>query len=127
MRDARRVTLVIRGSGTQPRRWDTSAAATNRVLFVKVLSMLSFVLDHQSEDVDRLVLDGAFTAEEFLVLLSSLPRDFLGDVLLVRDGNNSFLSTAGRADGRLLYSMTASDIQFYLVAHRLVGNETKAA
>ncbi len=127
MRDTRRITLIVRGAAIQSRPWDTSPEAANRILFVKVLAMLSFVLDHRSEDVDRLVLDGAVTGDEFLDLLSALPKEFLGDVLLVRDRGNSFLSTAGRADGRLLYSMTASDLQFYFATHRLVENEAKAA
>jgi len=87
--------------------------------------MLSFVLDHRSEDVDRIILDGAATADEFLDLLTSLPKEFLGDVLLMRSDNHSFINTAGRADGRLLYAMTATDLKFYLETLGLVT--TKAA
>jgi hypothetical protein len=82
--------------------------------------MLSFVLDHRSEDVDRIILDGAATADEFLDLLASLPKEFIGDFVLMHSDNNSFISTAGRADGRLLYAMTATDLQFYLETLGLV-------
>jgi len=125
MQDTRRITLVIRGTGIQSRPWDTSPAAANRILFVKALSMLGFVLD-RSEDVERLVVESA-TAEDFLDVLATLPHDFLGDVLLVRGGGNSYLSSVGRTEGRLLYALNKADLQFYLEAHRLVAVEAKAA
>jgi hypothetical protein len=127
MRDTRRITLIVRGAESLSRLWDASPKATSRILFVKALSMLSFVLDHRSEDVDRIVIDSAATADEFLDLLSILPKEFLGDVVLLRGGDKSFLSTEGRADGRLLYAMTASDLQFYLETLGLVSKAAKAA
>lgn len=127
MRDTRRTTLVVRGAQPQSRAWDTSNTATNRVLFVKALAMLSFVLDHRSEDVDRIVLDGAATADEFLDLLASLPKEFLGDVVVIRGSDNSFLSTVGRADGRLLHALNATDLQFYLETTGLVTRTAKKA
>jgi hypothetical protein len=126
MSDSRRITLVVRGAGTQSHTWDTSLNATNRILFVKALSMLSFVLDHRSEDVDRLLIDGAATADEFLDLLSSLPKEFLGDIILMR-GNKSFISTVGRAGGRLLYALKDADLHFYLEATGLVSKAAIAA
>ena len=128
MRDTRRITLVIRGTGIQSRPWDTSPEAANRILFVKALSMLDFVLDHRSEeDVERLLVEESASPEDFLGVLSSLPREFLGDVLLIRNGSTSYLSTASRSDGRLLYALNASDLQFYMEAHRLIAAEAKAA
>jgi hypothetical protein len=121
MRDKRRTTLVVRGEETLARPWDTSPQAAHRILFVKAFSMLSFVLDHRSEDVDRILIDGSASADEFLALLSSLPKEFLGDVVLMRSDDKSFLSTTGRADGRLLYAMTAADLQFYMETLGLVA------
>ena len=126
MNDTRRITLVIRGGGIQSRPWDTSPEAANRILFVKALSMLGFVLDH-SEDVERLLVEESASPEDFLGVLSSLPREFLGDVLLIRNGSTSYLSTASRSDGRLLYALNAADLAFYMEAHRLIENRTKAA
>ena len=125
MPDARRTTLIVRGTQAPSRAWDTSNTAANRILFVKALSMLSFALEHRSEDVDRIILDGAATADEFLDLLAGLPKEFLGDVLLIRRDNDSFISTPARAEGSLLYTMTATDLQFYLETLGLVA--TKAA
>jgi hypothetical protein len=85
--------------------------------------MLNFVLEHRSEDVDRIVLEDAATADEFLELLASLPKEFLGDVVLARSGNSSFLSTACRAEGRILYTLTATDLQFYLETLGLVATK----
>src|SRR5690349_21410077 len=126
MSDTRRITLVIRGAGILSRPWDMSPTATHRILFVKALSMLGFVLDH-SEDVDRVVVEESASPEDFLGVLASLPHEFLGDVLLVRSGSNSYLSTVARADGRLLYALNAADLQFYMETHRLVAVEAKAA
>jgi hypothetical protein len=127
MHDARRITLVVRGAEAPSRSWDASNEAANHIIFVGAFSMLSFVLDHASEDVDRLLIDGVATAEEFLDLLASLPHSFLGDVLFMCNGNDSFLSAAGHGDGRLLYALTASDLQFYLEMHGLVARTAKAA
>ena len=127
MRDPRRITLIVRGTGTHSRPWDVSPSATNRILFVKALSMVSFLFEHQSEDIERLIIDDAASGDEFLNLLASLRGEFLGDVVLARSQQISFLSSACRADGRLLYAMTASDLQFYFTAHRLMTSEAVAA
>jgi len=125
MRDTRRITLVVRGTGTLSRPWDSSPEATNRVLFVKALSMLSFVLDHRSEDVDRLLIDGA-TGDEFLDLLANLPKEFLGDIILMR-GDQSFISVVGRTGARFLYALKEADLQFYLETTGLVSKAAIAA
>jgi len=127
MRDPRRITLVVRGAAAPSRPWDASPKAANHIIFVGAFPMLSFVLDHASQDVERLLIDGTATPAEFLELLATLPSTFLGDVLLVRDNENSFLSTTGRADGRLLYSLTQADLQFYLETLGLVTRAAVAA
>jgi hypothetical protein len=98
----------------------------NRVLFVKALPMLSFALDHRSEDVERLLIDGDATADEFLDLLASLRKDFLGDIILMR-GDKSFISTVGRAGARFLYALKDADLQFYLETTGLVSKAAIAA
>jgi hypothetical protein len=127
MHDPRRITLVVRGAKAPARPWDTSVKATNHIIFVGAFSMLSFVLDHASQDVDRLLIDGAATPAEFLELLTTLPAVFPGDVLLMRDHDKSFLSTAARADGRLLYALTPADMHFYLETLGLVARVAVAA
>jgi len=126
MRDERRITLVARGAAAPKRQWDNSAEAANRIIFVETFSMLGYALDHGSQDVDRLLVDSTASADDFLSLLASLPHEFLGDVLFMRN-DNTFLSTVARADGRLLYALTEDDLQFYLETHGLVTRVAKAA
>jgi hypothetical protein len=127
MRDHRRITLIARAAAAPVRAWDASARAANRLIFVDSVGILKGALDHATADVDRLFIDGAATEGEFLSLLTSLPGDFVGDVLFVSDDEHAYLSTTGRGGGRLLYSMTPEDVQFYLEAQRLVRKESMAA
>jgi hypothetical protein len=127
MFDTRRITLVSRRLDAPPRAWDVSADAENRIIFVEVFSLLKYALDHVSQDVDRVLVDRTATAAEFLGLLTALPVVFLGDVLLIRDDGSAFLSTAGRANGRLLYALNESDVHFYLEAHELVKQRSAEA
>ena len=127
MRDHRRITLIARTATAPVRAWDASTGATNRLIFVDSFTILRGALDHASEDVDRLVIDGAATEGEFLSLLTTLPCDFVGDVLFVSDEEHAYLSTAGRAGGRLLYGMLPDDVEFYLETHRLVKKASIAA
>ena len=126
-RDTRRITLIARAAAAPVRAWDASARGANRLIFVDSVLILKGALDHASEDVERLFIDGAATEGEFLSLLTTLPDDFAGDVLFVSDEEHAYLSTIGRAGGRLLYAMMPDDVRFYLDAQRLVKNESMAA
>jgi hypothetical protein len=127
MRDHRRITLIARAAAAPARAWDASAHAANRLIFVDSFPILKGALDHASEDVDRLFIDGAATEGEFLSLLTTLPGEFVGDVLFVSDEEHGYLSTTGRSGGRLLYAMLPEDVRFYLDAQRLVRKESIAA
>jgi hypothetical protein len=127
LRDTRRITLVARAANAPVRAWDASARAANRLIFVDSFGILRGALDHASQDVDRLFIDGAATEGEFLSLLTTLPGEFVGDVLFVSDEEHAYLSTVGRAGGRLLYAMMPDDVEFYLNAQRLVKKELMAA
>lgn len=127
MSDTRRITLISRRHDLPSRAWDLSAEAKNRIIFVKIFKLVRYALDHASQDVDRVLIDRTASAAEFLDLLIALPPDFLGDVLLICDDDTCFLSTTGRAGGRLLYSMTATDLQFYLATLGLVTQPTGIA
>jgi hypothetical protein len=125
MFDTRRITLVSRRPNALAT-WNLSAEATNRIIFVDIFPLLQYALDHVSQDVDRVLIDGTATPEEFLDLLTALPSTFLGDVLMIRDDSNAFLSTVSRADGRFLYALNEDDVQFYLQAHELVNQKSAA-
>jgi len=121
MSDTRRITLVSRRLDVPVRAWELSSEAQNRIIFVKAFKLVRYALDHASHDVDRVLIDRTASAAEFLDLLTTLPSDFLGDVLLIREDDTCFLSTAGRAGGRLLYALTGTDLQFYLATTGLVA------
>src|SRR5216684_90553 len=119
--DPRRITLLARAAASPARAWNVSGKAPNRVIFVDAVSMLNFALDRANHDVERVLIDGTATAAEYLELLSGLPIAFVGDVLYMRGEGNSFLSTVGRGGGRLLYSLTPHDVDFYLQTFRLLA------
>jgi hypothetical protein len=119
--DRRRITLLALAAASPKRAWNTSGEAPNHVIFVDAVSMLNFALDRANEDVDRVLIDGTATPIEYLELLSGLPAGFVGDVLYMRGDANSFLSTVGRGGDRLLYSLNATDVDFYLETFRLLA------
>lgn len=119
--DPRRITLLARAAASPARPWNVSGQAPNRMIFVDAFSMLAFALDQSNQDVDRVLIDGTATAVEYLELLSSLPLSFLGDVLYMRGLGHSFLSTVGRGGDRILYSLSAVDLDFYLQTNQLLA------
>ncbi len=54
-------------------------------------------------DVERVVIDRAGTASQFLELLSHLPHEYHGDLLYIALDGNAYLSAQVRGDGRALY------------------------
>jgi hypothetical protein len=125
MNDTRRITLVSRNDRIPPRGWDFSTAAPSRIIPVDSLLVLRYALagglSELHRDVERVVLDRTCSAAEYLTVLSSLPDDFTGDVLLITQDDSGFLSSLGRGSGRLLYALSARDLGFYLEAHGLVS------
>ena len=122
--DNRRITLVARSAGTSVRDWDYSNPMGSRIVFVDALPFLAPAIDRgvteSGYDLERVIIDGTATAAQFLELLTTLPAEFLGDVLLVTRDGRGFLSSAGRGDGRVLYSLDERDLEFYLRANALL-------
>jgi hypothetical protein len=126
MSDDRRITLIGRGETTAARSWDASNGSPKRIIFVDSFSILNGALLHASQDVERIIIDGAAAEEHFLDLLTTLPNNFGGDVLFVND-ERAFLSMSCRGGGRLLHAMTPADVQFYLETQHLVTKVSMAA
>jgi hypothetical protein len=126
--DKRRITLVTRQTRGEQRDW--VAGSASRIILVDSLKVLSYALDNGihdlHEDVERVIIDRAATAAEFLEMLSALPPTFVGDVLLVRDDGSAFLSAEGARGNRVLYQLAALDVDFYLEALGLVASERAA-
>lgn len=119
--DPRRITLLAGNAAAPVHAWNVSTSAPNHVIPVGSFSMLPWALDNARQDVDRVVIDGTASPVEYLEFLAALPHTFGGDVLYMRAGGNSFLSSTGRGGDRLIYSLTPSDLEFYLQTNLLVA------
>lgn len=122
--DGRRITLITRDPNRPEHDWDDSRNAPNRLILLDSFTVLKYAItSHMVDldvDVERVILDRATSPADYLTLLSALPQTFTGDVLLIREGDSSFLSSMGRGGDRVLYSMSVNDLRFYLETHGLV-------
>jgi hypothetical protein len=119
MRDPRRITLVNLPP-LDSRDWDCSLGATTRIIMVRTVAILEHALSELDRDVERVIVDRGATAAEGLHLLAHLPAEFHGDVLIITSDGSGFLSARARGDGRMLYPLTAVDVDFYLETHALL-------
>lgn len=115
-----RLTLIVRDSKKPDLDWNYRAGTKTPVLFLDSVSVLRFALRTSELDIERVILDRSCDSETYLSLLTALPEHFAGDVALIRDNRSAFLSATGRGGDRVLYSLKADDVRFYLEAHGLV-------
>ena len=125
MNSERRITLVTRPNNRHAERaWNFDGDAQSRVIVVGSFTVLRYALEQSmsemAHDVERLVVDRTATPAQYLELLASLPDEFVGDVLYIRDDESAFLSATGRGAGRMIYALSAHDLSFYLATHVLV-------
>lgn len=122
--EQRRLTLVARGGS---RDWEATDLASTTVMAIDSLPELTItVVDLNSAlDIERVILDGAANASQFLDLLTALPQEFAGDAMMIRNDGAAFLSAMSRGGGRVLYTLTATDVDFYLQANGLVPFDTQ--
>jgi hypothetical protein len=125
--DNRRITLIARDPGAKPLNWDESNPKS-RLIFIDALAFLRYAIDRGvnelNHDVERVIIDRRGTALQFLEALSSLPTEFVGDVLFVMNEGNGFLSSIGRGGDRVLYAVSPQDIGFYLETNGLIWKES---
>ena len=118
-----RVTLIVLAASKPDIDWRV-AGPTSRLAFLSSLtgirSALQSAVCDVGLDVERVIVDRAGDAEDFLLLLAHLPNQFAGDVVLVRDSGDGFLSATGRGGDRVLYALEPVDVRFYLETHDLV-------
>lgn len=128
-REDARVTLIATEATKPDLDWRV-ATATTRLAFVGSLTALRFALKSAVSDVgldvERIVVDRAATAEQFLDLLTHVPLEFAGDLMLVRDDGSGYLSASGRGGDRVLYALKPHDVRFYLETHDLVTGRVAA-
>lgn len=127
-RHGSRITLVASPPTKPDLDWRVTAASS-RIAFVSTLTALRFALDSAVTevglDLERVVVDRAGTADDFLDLLSGVPGEFAGDIVFLRDDCSGYISAMGRGGDRILYSVTARDVRFYLEAHDLVTGRVR--
>lgn len=119
--DPRRITLLACNAAAPAYAWNVSSTAPNHLVLVHAFSMLPGALDNARKDVERVVIDGTASPIQYLEFLAALPHTFVGDVLFMRAGGNSFLSSTGRGGDRLIYSLSPTDLEFYLQTNLLVA------
>lgn len=121
-----RVTLIAREAAKPAMDWSTSGSQRMNLAFVASVRALRFALaaavTEVGLDVGRVIVDRTGSADEFLDLLATLPAEFQGDVMLVRDDGTGVLSATARGGDRILYKLMAHDVRFYLEAHELVAS-----
>ena len=121
---APRVTIVARDTAKPSMDWSPSGRFG--LTFVPSMRALRFALaaavSEVGLDVARAIVDRAGDGDEFLDLLATLPAEFHGDVLLVREDGRGILSAMARGGDRVLYALTAHDVRFYLETHALVAS-----
>lgn len=69
--------------------------------------------------IARIVIEEPVEGTEFLNLVTSLPPDFPGDILLIAAADRAFLSRPVEGELRGMYLMGADEIQKYVDAHGL--------
>lgn len=116
-------TLVL-PSVISPINWGTSnGTSDSRVIKVDDYRLLMGALHggvkEFGHEIARVILDRAVDATGFLRLVCNLPVGFRGDVLFVDWSGQGFLSAVGRGDDRVLYSLSAEDVDFYRSVHGL--------
>ena len=123
---ARRVTIVARDKAQPAMDWTPSASQRHTIAFVDSVRALRFalgaVITEGELDISRAIVDRTGDGDEFLDLLTVLPAEFNGDVLLVRYDGTGVLSATARGGDRVLYALTAFDVRFYLETHDLVAS-----
>lgn len=119
-----RITLIARQANKPDVDWNYTRCRCDNVVFLDSVAALKFALRTSvlgsGLDIERVIVDRAGTADDFLELLASIPAELACDVLLIRDAGGGFLSATGRGGDRVLYALVPNDVRFYLEAQDLV-------
>jgi len=120
------ITLVCRDANTPDRDWNLSIRSQARILITEQLNVLRYAISatagETGVDVERIILDRAGCAENFLQLVASLPHFFAGDALFLKEDGSAFMSSSGRGGDRVMYQLSVQDVRFYLETASLVPN-----
>jgi len=93
----------------------TSALLGQRIIDVPNYQLLCGAMsgfDEFRQEIEQVIFDRSLNAVEILDFLANLPASFRGDVLAIT-GVTAYLSSVLRGDGRILYSLNETDVEFY--------------
>ena len=131
MSEHQRTTLIARASTKPDIDWNYERCRSANVAFVDSVNALKFAvrstLHAEGMDIERVILDRAGTAEDFLDLLSAVPMELTADLLMIRDDGTGFLSATGRGGDRRMHKLMAHDVRFYLETQGLVTGRAALA
>jgi hypothetical protein len=119
----RRLTLIARDSRKPDMDWNYRPAIGDAIAFIDSPAAIRAALDAGTDlglDIGRVIVDRSGEPDDFLKLLTALPVEFAGDALYIRDDGSAFMSATGRGGDRVLYSLNAHDVRFYLETLNLV-------
>jgi hypothetical protein len=126
-----RVTLIAREMTKPDVDWNYARCRTANVAFLDSINALKFAvrsaLHPEGMDIERVIIDRAGSAEEFLDLLAAIPVELTGDFLMIRDDGAGYMSSTGRGGDRLMYALTPHDVRFYLETQGLVTGRAALA
>jgi len=108
-----KATLVYR-SGNSMFDW-TSAPSGQKIIDVANYQLLCGAMsgvDEFGKEIEQVIFDRSVNAVELLEFLANLPVSFRGDVLAIT-GDTAYLSSVLRGDGRILYNLRKTDVEFY--------------
>lgn len=86
---------------------------------------ITMAQDEMDIELKRVVLDQCSDLEQFVEMVAWLGPEFRGDIVMISSPEHGYLSAAGSRDGRVMYKLDSTDIDFYLEAFGL--NEKKRA
>jgi hypothetical protein len=114
------VTLVLPAETELPR-W--SAADRARFTVIRDVDFLEQTLHsaifQAAGDAARVVVDGGTTLDRFLILISSLPDTFRGEILFINRDGSGYLSTWELKTVRTVRNLGAAEVEIYLRWHGL--------
>ena len=121
--DSKRITLIARASGAADRTWRLPAGSEKRLMVIAPTrglrhTLVNWVLK-SNYDVERVIIDRAVTHEAFLELLAAVPEEYVGDLLMIDDQHRGYLSSSCRGGDRVIYKLSAEDVDFYFDSHEV--------
>jgi hypothetical protein len=126
-----RITLIARESTKPDVDWNYASCRSANVAFLDSVNALKFAvrsaLLKDGLDIERVIIDRAGSAEDFLELLAAVPVELTGDIVMIRDDGTGFLSATGRGGDRRVYALRVHDVRFYLETQNLVTGRAALA